>query len=95
MMRFFIRNDRDSNGYLVMVRMENANGFRWCSPMRNFGDRQSDAMNFRDWDCPKFTETQIKAFVTSYKPNEKYKRIGFRKYRRINDYEKENETHTL
>lgn len=71
-----------NDGYLVSVHIldEKGNG-RWY-PLRNFGDRQGDARIYREEDCPKLTEADIKMTIRSYRADVKYIRLGFKKYRK-------------
>ena len=41
-------------------------------PLRNFGCRQGDAFAFRDWDCPKLTDGQLRLLVKNYDPGRRY-----------------------
>lgn len=41
-------------------------------PLRNFGCRQGDAFAFRDWDCPKLTDSQLRLLVKNYDRERRY-----------------------
>ena len=41
-------------------------------PLRNFGCRQGDAFAFRDWDCPKLTDSQLRLLVKNYDRGRRY-----------------------
>ena len=40
--------------------------------LRNFGDRQGDAIAFRDYDCPKLPDTHIRMLEKNYSKDRKY-----------------------
>jgi len=67
-MNFQISNTPD--GYVV----EWYDGDHW-HPLRNFGDRQSDAIEFKTTDCPRLDDWNLKALVKRYDPSVKYKRL--------------------
>ena len=47
--------------------IEDPNSTRgYWHPLRNFGCRQADAFAFRDWDCPKLTDGQLRILVKNY-----------------------------
>lgn len=53
--------------------IEDPNSTRgYWHPLRNFGCRQGDAFAFRDWDCPKLTEGQLRLLVKNYDPGRRY-----------------------
>ena len=57
--------------------IEDPNSTRgYWHPLRNFGCRQGDAFAFRDWDCPKLTDSQISALIKRYDSNVKYCRTN-------------------
>lgn len=45
-------------------------------PLRNFGERQGDAKCFKDWDCPKLSDQQIRILERNYNPDRKYVRVS-------------------
>lgn len=70
-----------NSGYEVCVTMLNDNGTHIIiRPLRRF-IRQSDAIDFKLYDCPRFTFDIVNKMVKSYKKNAKYKRLGFRCYK--------------
>lgn len=77
--QFQVNNTID--GYVVEVFIPNDNSLRgYWFPLRNFGDRQGDAIAFRDWDCPKLTDLQIKALINRYDRAVKYERVSASKF---------------
>lgn len=53
--------------------IEDPNSTRgYWHPLRNFGCRQGDAFAFRDWDCPKLTDGQLRLLVKNYDPGRRY-----------------------
>lgn len=64
-------------GYIVEVYENN----RWF-PLRNFGDRQGDALEFCHWDCPKLSDMSIKALIKRYDNNVKYIRVNEKVFRK-------------
>lgn len=62
------------DGYIVGVYLRDGNGYgRWYR-LRNFGDRQGDAIAFRDYDLPTFDITRIKMFAKTFDITRKYVR---------------------
>lgn len=49
-------------------------------PLRNFGCRQGDAFAFRDWDCPKLTDCQLRLLIKNYDPGRRYIRRSATKF---------------
>ena len=45
-------------------------------PLRNFGDHQGDAIEFRDYDCPRLPLEHIRQLIKQYNPAVKYSRIS-------------------
>lgn len=53
--------------------IEDPNSTRgYWHPLRNFGCRQGDAFAFRDWDCPKLTDNQLRLLVKNYDRERRY-----------------------
>lgn len=53
--------------------IEDPNSARgYWHPLRNFGCRQGDAFAFRDWDCPKLTDGQLRLLVKNYDRERRY-----------------------
>ena len=48
--------------------------------MRSFGDHQGDAKDFCEKDCPRFSLTDIRGYITTYYEVITYKRGGFKRY---------------
>ena len=63
------------DGYIVGVFLRDGNGYGQWHRLRNFGDRQGDAIEFREWDLPTFTDTQIRLFIKTFNIENKYKRL--------------------
>lgn len=61
-----------NNGYEVGVTMVSENGMMKYHPLRNFGERQGDAMIFKEVDCPKLTEKQLRLLIKKYNPKVRY-----------------------
>ena len=70
------------DGYIVSVYLEDGNGYGKWHPLRNFGDRQSDAKEFANWDVPKLEEIHINALIKQYKNNVKYIRVNGRNFKK-------------
>ena len=73
--------DNTPDGYVVKayIYLSNEDGLRWM-PLRNFGDRQGDAIEFRDYDCPKLNDWQLKCLIKQYDKNTKYIRLSSTKF---------------
>ena len=53
--------------------IEDPNSTRgYWHPLRNFGCRQGDVFAFRDWDCPKLTDSQLRLLVKNYDRERRY-----------------------
>ncbi len=65
-----------NDGYEVTVLMVGEHGYLRHFPLRNFGEHQGDARNFKEVDCPKLTDAQIRMLIKNYDPKVKYKRIS-------------------
>ena len=50
-------------------------------PLRNFGERQGDAISFKEWDCPRLEESQLRLLVKNYDPERRYVRINGHQFR--------------
>ena len=79
-MQFQIENT--PNGYVVEAYViEDVNSLRgYWHPLRNFGERQGDAIAFRDYDCPKLSDAELRLLIKAYSPEKKYERINGRKF---------------
>ena len=53
-------------GYVVEAYFPDTDGCERWQPLRNFGDRQGDAIDFRDIDCPELSDANIKALISRY-----------------------------
>lgn len=68
-------------GYIVSALVsEPPSSYRCWKPLRNFGDRESDALIFKNEDCPKLNESLLKMTIKGYRKEHKYKRINSRKF---------------
>lgn len=71
------------DGYIVGVYLRDGNGYGQWHRLRNFGDRQGDAIEFREWDLPEFTDAQIRLFIKTFRIENKYKRLDKNKYAKV------------
>lgn len=78
---FQVANTPD--GYIVQAFVYMPDGSRIWKPLRNFGDRQSDAFLFCHMDCPKLSELSLSNLVKMYNNEVKYKRISARQFKKI------------
>lgn len=67
-------------GYVVEGFVYMPDGSRKWKSLRNFGDRQSDALEFCHRDCPKLSELSISSLVKMYNSNVKYIRKSERRF---------------
>lgn len=65
-----------NDGYEVTVLMVGEHGYLRHFPLRNFGEHQGDARIFKEVDCPKLTDAQIRMLIKNYDQKVKYKRIS-------------------
>lgn len=56
-------------------------------PLRNFGDRQSDAIEFKYYDCPNLDEKRVIALAKMYKQETKYIRVNGRQFKRQREHD--------
>lgn len=80
LMQFQISNT--PQGYVVEAYViDDPNSLRghW-HPLRNFGDRQGDAIAFRDFDAPQLPDAHIRALIKAYNPETKYIRVNGQKF---------------
>ena len=76
---FQIENTRD--GFVVSAFVcDTPNTNREWKPLRNFGDRQSDAILFKNEDCPRLNEFNLKSLINRYDRATKYIRVNNRKF---------------
>ncbi len=73
------------DGYIVGVFLMDGNGYGQWHRLRNFGFRQGDAIAFREYDLPMFTDQQIKLFIKTFDVGQKYMRKGKGRYVKTND----------
>lgn len=55
-------------------------GYGQWHRLRNFGERQGDAIEFRSWDCPKLSDTQLRMLIKNFDINTKYQRISYTRF---------------
>ena len=70
-------------GYIVGIFLMDGDGCGSWHRLRNFGDRQGDAIAFREWDLPTFTDAQIRLFIKTFRIENKYKRLDKNKYAKV------------
>ena len=68
------------DGYIVGVYLRNESGCGHWHRLRNFGERQGDAIAFRDYDLPQLSDAQINGLIKQFKIETKYKRINKNRY---------------
>jgi len=73
-MIFEVNNTR--HGYVVEAYMLDKDGTERWLPLRNFGERQGDALDFCRTDCPKYSLDLIRGMVNTYRPDVTYARIA-------------------
>lgn len=62
--------ENTSHGYVVSCYYD----MHWC-PLRNFGDRQGDAIDFKIYDCPRLEDNIIRALIKRYDADVRYSRL--------------------
>lgn len=72
------------DGYIVGVYLRDGNGYGQWHRLRNFGDRQGDAIEFREYDLPGFTDQQINLFIKTFDVDQKYMRKTKGRYVKTN-----------
>ncbi len=87
MIHFFIDN-REGAGYVVMYCTAYESGWYSSASILNFGDRQSDAIEFRN-DCTRglIDFGRIKALAGKYTDRNAYRYLGDGRIRKINNNE--------
>ena len=76
---FQIENTPD--GYVVSAFVcDTPNTNREWKPLRNFGERQSDAILFKEEDCPRLNEFDLKSLINGYDRVIRYRRVNNRKF---------------
>ena len=73
-MTFFVRFHGGYEVCVVLPSLET--GYLHTYPLRNFGERQGDAICFKMFDCPLLTDMQVRSLINSYDPSKKYRRIN-------------------
>ena len=77
-MEFEIQNTAE--GYVVAAHTTDGSGYGQWHPLRNFGDRQGDAIEYMMYDCPRLTDPQISALIRNYRKEVRYKRISSKRF---------------
>lgn len=72
------------DGYIVGVYLRDGNGYGQWHRLRNFGDRQGDAIEFREYDLPTFSNQQINLFIKTFDVDQKYIRKAKGRYVKTN-----------
>lgn len=73
------------DGYIVGVYLRDGNGYGHWYRLRNFGDRQGDAIAFREYDLPTFSNKQIELFIKTFDVSKKYMRKEKGRYVKTNE----------
>ena len=73
------------DGYIVGAYLRDGNGYGHWYRLRNFGDRQGDAIAFREYDLPTFSNQQIKLFIKTFDVGKKYMRKEKGRYVKTNE----------
>ena len=73
------------DGYIVGVYLMDGNGYGHWYRLRNFGDRQGDAIAFREYDLPTFSNQQIGLFIKTFDVGKKYMRKEKGRYVKTNE----------
>ena len=75
--------ENTEHGYIVGVYLRDGAGNGAWHRLRNFGDRQGDAIMFRDYDIPDLSDGQINILVREFKVGNIYERISKNRYKKI------------
>ena len=69
------------HGYVVSVYYDltGSGSYHW-EKLRNFGDRQGDAIEFREYDLPGLSDANIRQLIRQFDINTKYIRLGKNRY---------------
>lgn len=70
------------NGYIVGAYLRDSGGNGHWHRLRNFGERQGDAICFRDYDLPDLSYSQINMLAKQFSIKDEYVRIGKNRYRK-------------
>ena len=73
------------DGYIVGIFLMDGAGCGSWYRLRNFGDRQGDAIAFREYDLPTFSDQQIKLFIKTFDVSKKYMRKEKGRYVKTNE----------
>lgn len=80
---------KENGDYVVYAEIISPDGYATFKPLRNFGCRQSDAIEYRDSDLKDVTDIQLNTLIRTYNPKVKYKRCvdenGVAWYRKMNN----------
>ncbi len=58
----------ENGDYVVYAEIISPDGYTTFKPLRNFGCRQSDAIEYRDSDLKDVKESRINFLIKTYKP---------------------------
>lgn len=72
-------------GYIVSIYYPDSSGNYHWEKLRNFGDRQGDAIEFKDWDLPGLEDAHIRLLIRQFDINKKYVRLGKNRYGKQRD----------
>lgn len=64
---------KENGDYVVYAEIISPDGYTTFKPLRNFGCRQSDAIEYRDSDLKDVTEPRLNMLIRTYNPKVKYK----------------------
>lgn len=86
-MRYYVAFDfqveNTPEGYVVSACVSQPpSEYKTWRPLRNFGDRQGDAIRFKTLDCPKLNEFSLKNLINDYNSKVKYIRVNSRKLKK-------------
>lgn len=74
---------KENGDYVVYAEIISPDGYTTFKPLRNFGCRQSDAIEYRDIDLKDVKESRINFLIKTYKPDVRYKRVCKGTYKKI------------
>ena len=78
---FDFQIENTSDGFVVSAFVCDTPSTHWqWKPLRNFGDRQGDAIIFKEEDCPRLNEFNLKSLINRYNKATKYRRVNNRRF---------------
>lgn len=72
-MEFQVTNKPE--GYVVEALMLDKDGCARWTPLRNFGERQGDAIECAYWDYPELSDSRLKAMANLYDKDVCYEKV--------------------